>query len=112
MSRGGRQAARRRGVAAGEYCRQPFRGHVPLGRRSCHPVRKGYGVRQRRSYPASGFPGSVLHGHPPMTDTCDAVVIGAGIVGAATAAAMAAAGMRVTVVESAAVGGGATAAGM
>jgi D-hydroxyproline dehydrogenase subunit beta len=47
-----------------------------------------------------------------MSETCDAVVIGAGIVGAACAAALARDGLRVTVVESAAVGGGATAAGM
>ena len=47
-----------------------------------------------------------------MSDTCDAVIVGAGIVGAATAAALAADGLRVTVVESSAVGGGATAAGM
>jgi glycine/D-amino acid oxidase-like deaminating enzyme len=47
-----------------------------------------------------------------MSETCDAVIVGAGIVGAATAAALAADGLRVTVVESSAVGGGATAAGM
>src|SRR5215813_4598131 len=47
-----------------------------------------------------------------MTETCDAVIIGAGIVGTATAAALAEDGLRVTVVESSAVGGGATAAGM
>jgi len=42
----------------------------------------------------------------------DALVIGAGIVGAACAQALSREGMRVTVVESGAVGGGATAAGM
>ena len=47
-----------------------------------------------------------------MKETADAVVIGAGIVGTAVAAALAADGLRVTVVESSAVGGGATAAGM
>jgi D-hydroxyproline dehydrogenase subunit beta len=47
-----------------------------------------------------------------MSETSDAIVIGAGIVGAATAAALAADSLRVTVVESSAVGGGATAAGM
>jgi D-hydroxyproline dehydrogenase subunit beta len=47
-----------------------------------------------------------------MSETCDAVIVGAGIVGAATAAALAADGLRVTVVESSVVGGGATAAGM
>jgi len=47
-----------------------------------------------------------------MTETADAVVIGAGIVGAACAATLARDGMRVTVVECGTVGGGATAAGM
>jgi glycine/D-amino acid oxidase-like deaminating enzyme len=47
-----------------------------------------------------------------MTETCDAVVVGAGIVGAACAEALARDGLRVTVVEAATVGGGATAAGM
>jgi D-hydroxyproline dehydrogenase subunit beta len=47
-----------------------------------------------------------------MSETCDAIVIGAGIVGAAAAAALAAGGLHVTIVESAIVGGGATAAGM
>jgi D-hydroxyproline dehydrogenase subunit beta len=42
----------------------------------------------------------------------DAIVIGAGIVGAACASALAEAGMRVTVLESSYAGGGATAAGM
>jgi glycine/D-amino acid oxidase-like deaminating enzyme len=44
--------------------------------------------------------------------TPDAVVVGAGIVGAACAAEFAAQGMAVTVVDSAGIGGGATAAGM
>lgn len=44
--------------------------------------------------------------------TPDAVVIGAGIVGAACAAEFAAQGMTVTVVDSSGIGGGATAAGM
>lgn len=44
--------------------------------------------------------------------TPDAVVIGAGIVGAACAAEFAAHGMIVTVVDSSGIGGGATAAGM
>ncbi|MGN6314735.1 NAD(P)/FAD-dependent oxidoreductase [Trinickia sp.] len=44
--------------------------------------------------------------------TPDAVVVGAGIVGAACAAEFAAQGMTVTVVDSAGIGGGATAAGM
>ena len=47
-----------------------------------------------------------------MSETCDAVGTGAGIVGTVCARAPAADGMRVTVVEPAAVGGGATAAGM
>jgi D-hydroxyproline dehydrogenase subunit beta len=42
----------------------------------------------------------------------DAIVVGAGIVGAACARALAAAGLRVTVLEAAFAGGGATAAGM
>jgi glycine/D-amino acid oxidase-like deaminating enzyme len=42
----------------------------------------------------------------------DAVVIGAGIVGAACAAELAAQGLRVEVLEAAGIGGGATAAGM
>lgn len=42
----------------------------------------------------------------------DVIVIGAGIVGAACADALAARGMRVTVIEQGAIGGGATAAGM
>jgi len=42
----------------------------------------------------------------------DVIVIGAGIVGAACAEALAARGLRVTVIEQDAVGGGATAAGM
>jgi glycine/D-amino acid oxidase-like deaminating enzyme len=47
-----------------------------------------------------------------MTETADVVIIGAGIVGAACAEALTRDGMRVTVIESGAVGGGATAAGM
>jgi D-hydroxyproline dehydrogenase subunit beta len=47
-----------------------------------------------------------------MTETADAVIIGAGIVGAACAEALTRDGLRVTVIESSAVGGGATAAGM
>jgi glycine/D-amino acid oxidase-like deaminating enzyme len=43
---------------------------------------------------------------------CDAVILGAGIVGAACAMELAQEGMRVTVVEPAVIGGGATAAGM
>ena len=42
----------------------------------------------------------------------DAIVVGAGIVGAACARELTAAGLRVTVVEAGVVGGGATAAGM
>lgn len=47
-----------------------------------------------------------------MKESYDAVVIGAGIVGAACAAELAAAGMRVAIVERGAIGGDATAAGM
>ena len=47
-----------------------------------------------------------------MTQTADAVVIGAGIVGAACAEALARDGLRVLIVESGSIGGGATAAGM
>jgi glycine/D-amino acid oxidase-like deaminating enzyme len=47
-----------------------------------------------------------------MTHAADAIVVGAGIVGASCAHALAAAGLRVTVVEPHVVGGGATAAGM
>ena len=47
-----------------------------------------------------------------MTETCDAVIVGAGIVGAACAEALARDGLRVIVVEPGVVGGGATAAGM
>jgi glycine/D-amino acid oxidase-like deaminating enzyme len=47
-----------------------------------------------------------------MIETADAVIIGAGIVGAACAAALARDGLRVTVVEASIAGGGATAAGM
>ena len=47
-----------------------------------------------------------------MTSTYDAVVLGAGIVGAACALECALAGMRVAVVERDTIGGGATAAGM
>lgn len=44
--------------------------------------------------------------------TPDAIILGAGIVGAACASSMAQAGMSVTVIESGVIGGGATAAGM
>lgn len=54
-----------------------------------------------------GSPGRNGAGHRP-----DAVVIGAGVVGAAVARALAADGMRVTVLESGFCGGGTTAAGM
>jgi glycine/D-amino acid oxidase-like deaminating enzyme len=47
-----------------------------------------------------------------MSETADAVIVGAGIVGAACAEALSREGLRVTIVESGAVGGGATAAGM
>jgi D-hydroxyproline dehydrogenase subunit beta len=47
-----------------------------------------------------------------MNQSFEAIVVGAGIVGAACACECAAAGMRVAVVERGAVGGGATAAGM
>jgi glycine/D-amino acid oxidase-like deaminating enzyme len=47
-----------------------------------------------------------------MSNTYDAVVIGAGIVGAACACEIARAGMRVAVIEADRIGGGATAAGM
>jgi D-hydroxyproline dehydrogenase subunit beta len=47
-----------------------------------------------------------------MTETADVVIIGAGIVGAACAEALTRDGLRVTIVESSSVGGGATAAGM
>lgn len=47
-----------------------------------------------------------------MSSNCDAIVLGAGIVGAACAMELAHAGMSVTVVEPGVVGGGATAAGM
>jgi glycine/D-amino acid oxidase-like deaminating enzyme len=47
-----------------------------------------------------------------VTSTADAVVIGAGIVGTACADALTAAGMKVAVVETGVIGGGATAAGM
>jgi len=47
-----------------------------------------------------------------MTETADAVIIGAGIVGAACAEALSREGLRLAVVESGMVGGGATAAGM
>ncbi|MGC8550662.1 MAG: NAD(P)/FAD-dependent oxidoreductase [Acidobacteriaceae bacterium] len=43
---------------------------------------------------------------------CDAIILGAGIVGAACAMELAQAGMRVTVVEPGVIGGGATAAAM
>lgn len=47
-----------------------------------------------------------------MSETADAIIIGAGIVGAACADALCREGMRVVVVESGVVGGGATGAGM
>jgi len=47
-----------------------------------------------------------------VIETADAVVIGAGIVGAACADALTRDGLRVILIESSAVGGGATAAGM
>lgn len=47
-----------------------------------------------------------------MSETADAVVIGAGIVGAACAEALSRDGLRVTIVEPDTIGGGATAAGM
>ena len=47
-----------------------------------------------------------------MTETADAIIIGAGIVGAACAEALSRDGLRVTILDSNAVGGGATAAGM
>ena len=47
-----------------------------------------------------------------MTSACDAIVLGAGIVGTACAMELADAGMRVTIVEPGVIGGGATAAGM
>lgn len=47
-----------------------------------------------------------------MSETADAIIIGAGIVGAACADALCREGMRVTVVEAGVVGGGATGAGM
>jgi D-hydroxyproline dehydrogenase subunit beta len=47
-----------------------------------------------------------------MTDTSDVLIVGAGIVGAACARALARDGLLVTIVDSAMIGGGATAAGM
>ena len=47
-----------------------------------------------------------------MKETADVVIIGAGIVGAACAEALTRDGLRVTIIESSMVGGGATAAGM
>ena len=47
-----------------------------------------------------------------MTSRCDAVIVGAGIVGAACAYELAREGLRVTIVEQDIVGGGTTAAGM
>lgn len=47
-----------------------------------------------------------------MSDSPDALIVGGGIVGTACAEALSAEGMRVTLVEATAVGGGATAAGM
>lgn len=47
-----------------------------------------------------------------MAKCADAIVVGAGIVGAACARALAQRGLRVTVIELSVVGGGATAAGM
>ena len=44
--------------------------------------------------------------------TADALIVGAGIVGAACAAELAARGMRVDVIDAGGIGGGATAAGM
>jgi glycine/D-amino acid oxidase-like deaminating enzyme len=46
------------------------------------------------------------------SDTSDVAIVGAGIVGAACAAAFAREGMKVTLIESKMIGGGATAAGM
>src|SRR5581483_11073700 len=94
-------------------CRhQCFRRFLPLGGRSRDPVDHGHRIRERRGHPDPRSARPILHGTSPMSDTCDAVVIGAGIVGAAAAAALASDGLRVTVVESSVVGGGATAAGM
>src|SRR5580698_795220 len=50
--------------------------------------------------------------HAATPTVFDAVVLGAGIVGAACALECASAGMRVAVVERDSIGGGATAAGM
>jgi glycine/D-amino acid oxidase-like deaminating enzyme len=50
-------------------------------------------------------------GHPDGM-TADAVIVGAGIVGAACAAELAARGMQVDVIDARGIGGGATAAGM
>lgn len=47
-----------------------------------------------------------------MTSNFDAIILGAGIVGAACAAELAQEGMRVSIVEPGVIGGGATAAGM
>ncbi len=51
-------------------------------------------------------------GHSAVTNRCDFLIIGGGIVGAACAEALARDGRRVVVVERDLVGGGATAAGM
>lgn len=59
----------------------------------------------------SSRPNAIAH-HHPMTGHPDAVVIGAGIVGAACAEALARAGMKVLILDASFAGGGTTAAGM
>src|SRR5450759_4514859 len=100
-------------MEAGEHHRQRFHGLAHPPRRRFDPShprdRVHHGrlhspFRSARSLPAGNSAG--------VSASADAIVIGAGIVGAATAYALAREGMRVTILESGFAAGGATAAGM
>src|SRR2546423_11046389 len=108
-----RKITRGPNLDAREHCGQRLRRQYLCAGWPSVPQYQRHGVCDRGSGAGFGSAGSVLHGHSRMSAaTYDAIIVGAGIVGAACANECVRQGLRVAIVDSDVPASGATAAGM
>src|SRR4029450_10981467 len=114
-ARGPRHAAARRALAPGEHHRLALRRLARGARRRPRPSHPRARLRHRARHALLRRPGPVpggIHGRFMSASSPSVIVVGAGVVGAACAEALAEAGCRVSVLEAAFPGAGATGAAM
>ncbi len=99
-------------LAPGKHHRQRLRRPPGTSGMDTSPQHHRLRLCHRRVHPHPGSRGRLLLGHPAMTSSFDAVIVGGGIVGAACARAFSQRGLRVALVEQGEIGAGATAAAM